>query len=63
MYAAADDALNGEFNGDLYVGTLENEGVGIAPYHDKADLVSDELAGEVDALRDDIISGAVSVSG
>jgi basic membrane protein A len=63
VFAAADDALNGGFSGELYVGTLENEGVGIAPYHDKADLVSDELAAEIDQLRDDIISGAVSVSG
>ncbi len=63
VFSAADDALSGNFSGELYVGTLENEGVGLAPYHDKADLVSDELASEVDQLRDDIIAGSVSVSG
>jgi basic membrane protein A len=62
VYAASDDALSGSFDGTVYRGTLENEGVGLAPYHDKADLVSDELAGEIDALRDEIISGAVDVS-
>ncbi|MBT8215429.1 MAG: BMP family ABC transporter substrate-binding protein [Acidimicrobiia bacterium] len=63
VYAAADEALNGTFTNDLYVGTLENEGVGLAPYHDLADMVPSDLQSEVESLRDDIISGAVSVSG
>ena len=63
VFAAADDALSDSFDGSLYVGTLENEGVGLAPYHDKADLVPGDLASEIDQLRDDIIGGSVSVSG
>ena len=63
VYAAADEALNGTFTSDLYIGTLENEGVGLAPYHDLADMVPSDLQSEVESLRDDIISGAVSVSG
>jgi basic membrane protein A len=63
VYAAADDALNGTFTNDLFVGTLVNEGVGLAPYHDLADMVSSELQDEVEQLKADIISGAVSVKG
>jgi basic membrane protein A len=40
-----------------------NEGVGLAPYHDLADMVSSELQDEVEQLKADIISGAVSVKG
>jgi basic membrane protein A len=62
VYAASDDALSGSFDGSLYVGTLDNEGVGLAPFHDQADQISSELQSELDALRDDIISGAVDIS-
>ena len=27
-------SLDGKFSNELYVGTLENGGVGLAPYHD-----------------------------
>ncbi|QCR18623.1 BMP family lipoprotein [Agrococcus sp. SGAir0287] len=43
------------------VGTLENEGVGLAEYHDLSPRVSDELQGEIDALREQIVSGELVV--
>ena len=48
------DALGSE-----YLGTLKNDGVGLAPFHEFADAVPAELAAEIEALRADIISGAV----
>lgn len=63
VYAAADETLNGTFSDELYFGTLANEGVGLAPYHDLAGEVSDELAAEIEALKADIISGAISAMG
>jgi len=64
VYAAADEAINGTtFTNDLYVGTLANEGVGLASYHDLAGMVPSDIQSEVEALKADIISGAVSVSG
>lgn len=63
VYAAAEETFNGEFSDELYFGTLENEGVGLADYHDLAGEVSDELSSEVEQLKADIISGAISVSG
>ena len=44
-----------------YVGTLENDGVGLAPFHDFADAVDDELKAEIDELRQQIISGEIVV--
>ncbi|MEM9515466.1 MAG: BMP family ABC transporter substrate-binding protein [Actinomycetota bacterium] len=54
--------VNGEAGGD-YVGTLENEGVGIAPYHDQAGDVPQELQDEVTALTAALIAGEVSADG
>jgi basic membrane protein A len=43
------------------IGTLENNGVSLAPYHEFDDKVSAELKAEIEQLKDDIISGAVEV--
>lgn len=62
VFAAAEAAFEGTFTNELYVGTLENEGVGIAPFHAQADRVPDELAAEIDELRQAIIDGEVAVN-
>ncbi|MGO1226864.1 BMP family lipoprotein [Brachybacterium sp. AOP42-C2-15] len=65
MTTAAEDvitgAAGGEFDATAYVGTLENGGVGLAPFHDHEDTVSDELSGELDSLKQEIIDGNVVV--
>lgn len=61
VYAAADEKLNGTFTDSLYVGTLENAGVGLADFHDQSDRISSELQAELDQLEADIISGAIDV--
>ncbi|NLE83867.1 MAG: BMP family ABC transporter substrate-binding protein [Chloroflexi bacterium] len=53
--------LDGTFAGGDVVGTLANGGVAIAPYHDLASLVPAELTAEIEQLKADIISGAVSL--
>ena len=60
-YEAVMSSANGKFDPTPYVGTLENEGVGIAPFHNFEDKVDPALAAEVDALRQDIIDGKVPV--
>ena len=55
-------SIDGTFDNKQYVGTLENGGVDIAPFHDLADKVSAELSAEIDQLRADIISGALTVT-
>jgi basic membrane protein A len=55
-------AGSGSFDATPYVGTLENEGVGIADYHDYADMVPAELDAAIQDLKAQIISGEVKVS-
>ena len=56
------DDIAGDFDNAPFVGTLENGGVEIAPFHDRASLVSPELAAEVDGIRQGIIDGDIVVS-
>jgi basic membrane protein A len=58
------NALEGNFVGCTnYVGTLENGGVGLAPFHDLDSSVPDELKAELQALQDMIISGEIADTG
>ncbi|HEU4806798.1 MAG TPA: BMP family ABC transporter substrate-binding protein [Homoserinimonas sp.] len=54
--------LDGEFSSDAFIGTLENGGVGIAPFHDLEAAVPTELKAELDQLKADIISGVLTVT-
>ena len=49
------------FRSEPYVGTLDNGGVDLAPFHDLASSVTPELSAELDALRAEIVSGEVVV--
>ena len=53
--------LNGEFSSEPYVGTLENGGVELAPFHDFDGEVSDEMKSELDAIKAGIIDGSITV--
>lgn len=55
------DVATGEFSSEPYIGTLENGGVDIAPFHDFEADVPAELVAEVDALREQIISGELVI--
>jgi basic membrane protein A and related proteins len=58
--SAADAALD-QFSNEPFIGTLENDGVGIAPFHDFDDEVDQELKDQVEELRQQIISGEITV--
>jgi len=60
-YEAVLAAGQDEFDPTPFIGTLENEGVGIAPFHDFEGKVSDTLQGELDDLKAAIIAGDVEV--
>lgn len=51
------ETADGNFSAEPYVGTLENEGVGIAPFHDFEDEVPQELMDQIDEYREQIIAG------
>jgi basic membrane protein A and related proteins len=53
--------IDGTFEGGVIVGTLENGGVGLAPFHDMDASVPAELKMELDQVKADILSGKVSV--
>lgn len=48
---------------NAYVGTLANDGVGLASFHDFEDAVPQELKDELEAIRLGIIDGSIDVSG
>ncbi len=52
--------IDGTFEGGNYVGTLADQGVEIAPFHDFEDTVPDEVKAELDVLRAAIIAGELS---
>lgn len=54
-------AVNGTFEGGLMVGTLENGGVDLAPFHDMEARVSAELQAELATVRAGIIDGSITI--
>ncbi|SEB37441.1 nucleoside-binding protein [Paramicrobacterium humi] len=54
-------AAKGSFSAEPYVGTLDNDGVGIAPFHDWKDKVNPDLQGELDTIKAGIIDGSIKV--
>ncbi|MEX2659974.1 MAG: BMP family ABC transporter substrate-binding protein [Acidimicrobiales bacterium] len=63
VFTAVESAQAGELDGEPYFGTLENEGVDIAEYHEFDDEVPQELKDEIDDLRQAIIDGDITVGG
>jgi basic membrane protein A len=59
--AVVTQASEDEFSSTPYVGTLENDGVGIAPFHDYADKVDAGLQDELDTIKAGIIDGSITV--
>ncbi|HUS83514.1 MAG TPA: BMP family ABC transporter substrate-binding protein [Anaerolineales bacterium] len=54
--------LDGSFAGGVTVGTLENGGVGLAPFHDLASMVSAELQAELNDVAAKLIAGELSAT-
>jgi basic membrane protein A len=57
VFDTIQQVIDGNFEGGVYVGTLENGGVGITSFHHLDALVSDELEAELDQVRVDIMAG------
>ncbi|MCU0300190.1 MAG: BMP family ABC transporter substrate-binding protein [Candidatus Nanopelagicales bacterium] len=55
------ETVNGQFTNTPFIGTLANDGVGLAPYHDFESKVPAELSAEVEALKEQIIDGTIVV--
>ncbi|MCC9195522.1 BMP family ABC transporter substrate-binding protein [Arthrobacter sp. zg-Y820] len=53
--------VEGNFDATPYVGTLENGGVALAPYHDQESAVPDDVKTAVDEIKAQIIAGDITV--
>ncbi len=60
VYSVLQTAVKGTFAGGEYDGTLSNNGVGLAPYHDFASKIPTSLQSQVTALKAKVVSGAVN---
>jgi len=59
--AAVKQAVDGTFAGGATIGNLANNGVALAPFHDADALVSAELKAELDQVKADLLSGAITL--
>jgi basic membrane protein A len=55
-------AASGTFPTGNYTGTLENDGTGLAPFHDFDSKVPADLKSELDQIKQDIISGKIKIT-
>lgn len=63
VQAAIESAKDGSFEGGVTVGTLENDGVGLAPFHAFEDAVPAELKSELETIKAGIIDGSIKIGG
>ncbi len=54
-------AKDGSFSNEPFIGTLENDGTGLTPFHEFDSKVPADLKSELDALKADIISGKIKI--
>ncbi len=62
VYAATMEASTGDFDVTTYIGTLENDGVGLSGFGSFESQLPDGLTDELDALKEQIISGELEVT-
>ena len=62
VYDTMKSVIDGTFTPGLYVGTLENGGVGLAEYHELDAEIPQELKDKIEELKAGIIDGSVSVN-
>ncbi|MEA3342464.1 MAG: BMP family ABC transporter substrate-binding protein [Chloroflexota bacterium] len=60
VYSVVEGALTDTFGGGgVYVGTLTNGGVGMAPFHDYEDQIPDDIKQELKDIQQGIIDGTI----
>ena len=61
VFDTIEAAKDGTLEAGTYLGTLENEGVDIAPFNEFEDEVPQELKDQIDSYREQIVSGEYTV--
>ena len=59
-YLAVQNFDNDELSAGMFTGTLENEGIGLAPYHDQDGNISQECKDAVDAAAEALAAGELA---
>ena len=54
--------MDGTFVGGITAGTLENGGVGLAPFHDLDSMIPADLKAELDDVSAKILDGTIKLS-
>jgi basic membrane protein A len=62
VFQAVERAVNGEEPQPTFLSNLENEGVGIAPFHDYEDEIDQEVKDHIEEMIEQIIAGDLSPS-
>jgi len=62
LYDVIKETVSGSFPKGVYYGTLDNDGVGLAPYHNFAKTVPASLQSEITALEKQVAAGTVTVT-
>jgi basic membrane protein A len=55
------ESVDGTFTNELYNGTLENGGVGLAPFHDMDGSIDQSVKDQLDQLKSQIVAGDIKV--
>jgi basic membrane protein A len=61
VQTAIKDTVGNQFKGGTYSGTLQNNGVGIAPFHDFDSSVPQAVKDELNTIKQGIVNGSISV--
>jgi basic membrane protein A and related proteins len=61
VVTAIKDTANGQFKAGTYVGTLKNNGVGIASFHEFDGRIPQSVKDELNTIKQGIIDGSISV--
>jgi basic membrane protein A len=58
---AVEDAASGNFSAQDYVGTLQNGGTGLSPFHDFQSKVPQDVQTALDSIKQDVVSGKITL--
>ncbi|MEP6852803.1 MAG: BMP family ABC transporter substrate-binding protein [bacterium] len=61
VYTAISDQAASKDTSKDYIGTLANNGTGLSPFHDFDSKVDSGLKGELDQIKQDIVSGKITL--
>ncbi len=62
VFESIEASLEGSFSSKPFVGTLENEGVALAPYHEMDSEIPQELKDQIEELKQQIIDGEIEIT-